>query len=90
MGRAKDELIKKKERKIREEKQQSFTLSLVEMRRKAKNFVDNWNGYDNKLLDEYDSGDVRVYEFKDGDATRIVGVIVNLKTGEVKGDQGMY
>ncbi|SFE92075.1 hypothetical protein SAMN05428981_11062 [Bacillus sp. OV194] len=78
------------ERKIKEEKQKSSTLSLVEMRRKAKNFVDNWNGFDNQLLDEYDSGDVRVYEFKDGDATRIVGVTVNPKTGEVKGDQGMY
>lgn len=74
----------------KEEQTSNSSLSLGEMRRKAKAYVDEWNGYDNLLVDEYNSGDVRVYEFKDGESEHIVSVTVNLKTGEVKDDSGMY
>jgi hypothetical protein len=62
------------------------------MRSKAKAYVDNWNGFDNVLLDEYDSDDgtFRMYEFKDGNTEHIIGVTVDYKTGEVTPDMGMY
>jgi hypothetical protein len=42
-------------RKQEEEEQNNQKLSLDEMRSRAKAYVDNWNGYNNVLLDEYDS-----------------------------------
>ena len=76
------------EKKVKEE--QASTLSLDEMRSIAKEYVDNWNGYDNALRDEWDLDGERVYEFKDGPAERSVGLTVNYKTGEVTPDLGMY
>lgn len=72
------------------EEASNSNLSLDEMRKIAKEYVDNWNGYDNLLRDEWDLGDVRVYEFKDGPAERSIGLTVNYKTGEVTPDQGMF
>ena len=60
------------------------------MRKIAKEYVDNWNGYDNLLREEWDSGDERGYLFKDGPGERSVGLYVNYKTGEVTPDQGMF
>lgn len=77
------------EQKNKDTGNSNSNLSLDEMRKMAKDFVDEWNGYDNQLLDEYDSEDVRVYEFKDGPTEHLIAVTVNYKTGEVNPDQGM-
>lgn len=76
----------------KQEEQNSQKLSLDEMRSRAKAYVDNWNGFDNVLLDEYDSDDgtLRMYEFKDGNTEHLIGVTVDYKTGEVTPDIGMY
>lgn len=72
------------------EQANNSTLSLDEMRKIAKEYVDNWNGYDNLLREEWDSGDERAYLFKDGPGERSVGLLVNYKTGEVTPDMGMF
>lgn len=65
-------------------------LSLKSMRDLAKEYVDEWNGYDNTLLEEdwTDDGVWRYYMFQDGPTQHMVGVIVHSETGEVRGDYG--
>ncbi|KAA0549785.1 hypothetical protein FZW96_00045 [Bacillus sp. BGMRC 2118] len=77
-------------KKSKENKNSESTLSLDEMRKLAKEYVDNWNGYNNLLRDEWDSGNFRVYEFQDGPTEHIIGVTVDYNTGEVTPDQGIY
>lgn len=68
----------------------SRDLSLEVMREIAKEYVDQWNGYDNLLLEEdwTHDGISRYYIFQDGPTKHMLGVIVHSETGEVKGDYG--
>lgn len=71
---------------------QPSMLSEEEMRAYAKSYVDNWNGYDNAIKEEYweviDGINVKYYVFHDGPTQHIVGVYVNSDTGAVTGDYG--
>ena len=71
---------------------QTSMLSEEEMRAYAKSYVDNWNGYDNKIKEEYweviEGVKVKYYVFHDGPTQHIVGVYVNQSTGIVTGDYG--
>lgn len=71
---------------------QLSALSEDELRVYAKAYVDNWNGYDNTIKEEYwdviDGIEVKYYVFHDGPTQHIVGVYVNPDTGVVTGDYG--
>lgn len=71
---------------------QLSALSEDELRVYAKAYVDNWNGYDNTIKEEYwdviDGVEVKYYVFHDGPTQHIVGVYVNPDTGVVTGDYG--
>ncbi|OUL09472.1 hypothetical protein B0533_04720 [Sedimentibacter sp. SX930] len=71
---------------------QPSSLSEDELRTYAKSYVDNWNGYDNTIMEEswkeIDGVEVKYYIFQDGPTQHIVGVYVNPDTGAVTGDYG--
>lgn len=58
----------------------------------AKDYVDEWNGYDNQLKEEFwtevNGIQVKYFVFHDGPTTHIVGVYVNPNDGSVVGDYG--
>ena len=72
--------------------EQPSTLSEDELRAYAKSYVDNWNGYDNKIKREewkiIDGVKVKYYIFHDGPTQHIVAVYVNPSTGVITGDGG--
>lgn len=58
----------------------------------AKDYVDEWNGYDNQLKEEFwtevNGIQVKYFVFHDGPTTHIVGIYVNPNDGSVVGDYG--
>lgn len=93
VAKEKEEQEKAKQAKIKEENNEkaiNLKLSLEKMRELAKQYVNDWNGYDNNLDEEFwDDEEVwRYYIFQDGPTQHIVGVGVHSETGEVKGDYG--
>lgn len=73
---------------------QSKGLSFDSMRNIAQKYVNDWNGYDNQLKDEYweeiDGKNVRFFIFCDGPTDHIIGLYINPKSGAVTKDSGMY